>query len=165
VSHLHTFAAFMGSNSPVKQEASSDAYSIHLYSGRLVDDRIQLGCTPNKSNAMFLSPPPLSNDLFPHFVRGYFDGDGSAFVGDDVPTITLCGNPNFLTILQGRIMMHTQIDGVVREHSVSKQVCYLWFRGKGKCTALGEWLYKDATVFLSRKRERIASVPPYKRVE
>ena len=41
----------------------------------MTDDLINLGCTPNKS--LVLLPPNLTDDFIPHFIRGYFDGDGS----------------------------------------------------------------------------------------
>ena len=39
------------------------------------DDLINLGCVPKKS--LILLPPKLKDELISHFIRGYFDGDGS----------------------------------------------------------------------------------------
>lgn len=38
------------------------------------EDLIKHGCGPNKSYEIKL--PNLEEDLMPHFIRGYFDGDG-----------------------------------------------------------------------------------------
>ena len=37
----------------------------------------ELGCLNNKTQKIRL--PNLSNELMPHFIRGYFDGDGSIY--------------------------------------------------------------------------------------
>ena len=39
------------------------------------NDLINLGCVPNKS--LILTPPNLKDKFVSHFIRGYFDGDGS----------------------------------------------------------------------------------------
>lgn len=45
-------------------------------------DLIRLGCVPNKSLILkFPSENIFSNpELIRHFIRGYFDGDGSVFI-------------------------------------------------------------------------------------
>jgi hypothetical protein len=51
------------------------SYKLEVYSSKMVDDLINLGCVPNKS--LILTPPNLKDKFVPHFIRGYFDGDGS----------------------------------------------------------------------------------------
>ena len=48
------------------------------YSKTLKDDLVSNGCLPRKSfeNRNNLHIPNISEDLIPHFIRGYFDGDG-----------------------------------------------------------------------------------------
>jgi len=48
---------------------------LNIYSKKICDDLIKLGCTPNKSHSIIF-PTFISDELMPHFIRGYFDGDG-----------------------------------------------------------------------------------------
>lgn len=152
--HLVRLAEFLGTTKPLKSANSDTAQSLCVYSARLVDDLLHLGCVPRKSSAMFLNPPRLADALFRHFVRGYFDGDGSAYIANSTPTGSLCGNAQFLAILQGCITMQAKTDGIIYPHTISKKAHYLVFRGKDKFTRFGAWMYQDASVFLPRKRER-----------
>jgi hypothetical protein len=51
------------------------SYKLEVNSSKMDDDLINLGCIPNKS--LILMPPNLKDKFIPHFIRGYFDGDGS----------------------------------------------------------------------------------------
>jgi hypothetical protein len=51
------------------------SYKLEVNSSKMVNDLINLGCVPNKS--LILLPPNLDNGFISHFIRGYFDGDGS----------------------------------------------------------------------------------------
>jgi hypothetical protein len=51
------------------------SYKLEVNSSKMANDLINLGCVPNKS--LILMPPNLSDKFVPHFIRGYFDGDGS----------------------------------------------------------------------------------------
>jgi hypothetical protein len=51
------------------------SYKLEVNSSKMADDLINLGCIPNKS--LILMSPNLKDKFIPHFIRGYFDGDGS----------------------------------------------------------------------------------------
>lgn len=50
--------------------------SMGVSSSKLIDSLKKLGCVENKTKMGF-NLPIISDDLFRHFIRGYFDGDGS----------------------------------------------------------------------------------------
>ena len=56
-----------------------------LNSPHLVETLISYGCTPRKS--LTLKFPDFnifkSQSLINHFIRGYFDGDGSVFISNE----------------------------------------------------------------------------------
>lgn len=60
-----------------KNERSKVNYRIQIGSKRLYDQLLRLGFTPNKSKTLAL--PSIPKTYFPHFVRGYFDGDGNVY--------------------------------------------------------------------------------------
>lgn len=49
---------------------------ICVYSNKLSYDLINLGCVPNKSLILKFPNNLIKDELIPHFIRGYFDGDG-----------------------------------------------------------------------------------------
>lgn len=56
--------------------------AIHLTSDKMFDDLIKQGCIPNKSLVLtFPSKHQVPENLMNHFIRGYFDGDGSISYG------------------------------------------------------------------------------------
>jgi hypothetical protein len=63
--------------------------------------------------------------LIPHFIRGYFDGDGSAYGADEVPTLSFCGPAAFLVTMAEWIEKNTGEQGRIINHYASQQVRYL----------------------------------------
>ncbi len=55
------------------------AYRLQIGSKEMFNNLLELGLTPNKSKSIQL--PKVPDRHFPHFVRGYFDGDGSISYG------------------------------------------------------------------------------------
>lgn len=56
--------------------------AIHLTSDKMFDDLIKQGCIPNKSLVLtFPNKHQVPENLINHFIRGYFDGDGSISYG------------------------------------------------------------------------------------
>lgn len=51
------------------------SHKVEINSSKLTKDLINHGCVPRKS--LILKPPKINKNLISHFIRGYFDGDGS----------------------------------------------------------------------------------------
>ena len=58
---------------------SKKHYRIQIGSVELFNDLLKLGLTPNKSKTIRL--PKIPSEFFSDFARGYFDGDGCAYLG------------------------------------------------------------------------------------
>jgi hypothetical protein len=71
------------------------SYKLEINSVKLADDLVKLGCIPNKS--LKLLPPNLTDELINHFIRGYFDGDGSIGEYNGNFKFTLLGTMELLT--------------------------------------------------------------------
>lgn len=48
---------------------------VSINDSTMVEDLCKYGCVPNKTN--IISIPNIPEKLMPHFIRGYFDGDGT----------------------------------------------------------------------------------------
>lgn len=57
-----------------KNKNYSKRYRLQIGSKIIFEDLVRLGITPRKSKTIVL--PDMPNNFFPHFIRGYFDGDG-----------------------------------------------------------------------------------------
>jgi len=63
------------SNCKVYADPKVNSYSFQITSVQITAKLIELGVTPNKT--LTLKWPELNPKLYSHFLRGYFDGDGS----------------------------------------------------------------------------------------
>jgi len=93
-------------------------------------------------------------------MRGYNDGDGSFFIGklQEGRTVEqvyfgLRGTVEFLTIY--RSILEEKCDLDIREKSVrvNTGIGVLEYGGNGILSKITDYLYKDATIYLPRKRD------------
>lgn len=114
------------------------------------DDLFRLGVVPNKTYKS-LSIPNLASDLYRHYIRGYFDGNGH--VGKNKLKVDLCGGH---TLLED-ILKKLQAEGIALTSSVAKKpnqadsvfhICKREYIAK-----LYTYLYEDATLYLERKKQ------------
>lgn len=61
-------------------EDHKEIYRLQIGSKEMFSDLLKLGLTPNKSKTIEL--PNVPKEYFPHFIRGYFDGDGNVTICD-----------------------------------------------------------------------------------
>ena len=98
----------------------NDCYLMQIGSKDLFNDLEKLGFTPNKSKC--LSMPNISNALFKHFVRRYFEGDGCVWYGTYdkkdrktkprlIQTHFICGDKSFLKKLSAKLALLAKLEG------------------------------------------------------
>lgn len=113
------------------------------------------GCPPKKSLILqFPNNNIINGNLLPHFIRGYFDGDGSIYISKKEKSksnISLLGTNIFLKKLltitnwkKNKLFLN------------SKDNPNTWVLSYGGKTALNilNILYKDASVYLDRKYKK-----------
>lgn len=98
-------------------------FSTIVDSKKMYLDLQNLGLTPQKSKSMKL--PYIPQEYFPHFIRGYLDGDGSIYYDKPTPLSNIrlntsfsCGSHNFLDKLQKSI---SQILGIKHQNVISNR--------------------------------------------
>ena len=153
--HLYKFTNFIDCN----REISIDKYRCRFSFGskHTVKRLIELGCVPRKS--LVLKFPKIDISLYRHFIRGYFDGDGSITVSsrEDVfynQAILASGSESFIIsiidIIKNSILPeYNQIP----YKSKNANIYSITFKNKYFYTFM-DWLYKDATIYLDRKYRR-----------
>jgi hypothetical protein len=116
----------------------------------------ELGITPKKSLSMPNVCKNIPLDVRNHFVRGYFDGDGTVGVywnkrlKKKFARVSFLGTKEFLTGVHSAIELPV---GTVTIRPPEK-IHRLTYSGKKRLLEISEYLYKDATIFLPRKRKR-----------
>ena len=133
---------------------SGSNLSIKFSDKNIKDKLIDLGCIPNKSLKIVF--PNIDESLRHHFIRGYFDGDGSIFSNAFdyqvaiISTESFCKSINEIIIDQlgiaGRISKEAAM--LVRGNDITAK---LSFGGNRRILKIMEWLYRDATLYMERK--------------
>ena len=130
-------------------------YRMLMFSSHMCKALQLHGMTPNKS--LTLSFPDIREDLLPHFIRGYFDGDGSITQGkrDTNFTLTITSTNDFCenlkNIVQNNVGINCHIYNASNNNGITK---VFTTTGRLQVKALLDWLYKDADMYLERKYNR-----------
>ena len=118
----------------------------------IVDALVTQGCFPRKS--LELKPPTLDQvpvHLVRHFIRGYIDGDGCFSKSGQLIVI---GTQEFLEWVSVHIPFEHKAN-VIKPKGKNIWRLGVRVRGQKRFDVFYPWLYADATVWLSRKRQRL----------
>ncbi len=157
---LEEFARAIGSNAPIKQHKlkypnAKPAYRVGLCSAPLRDALIRLGVTPRKSLTLqFPTSDQVPPHLLRHFVRGYFDGDGSvSHKRDGGFSLGVTSSPDFI---QRLALVLEEATGVIPhiERSKYERCHHVKVGGPFVTLLILDWLYRDSTVHLPRKQAK-----------
>lgn len=128
-------------------EKTYEAREISFYSEKMAFDLMKNGVIPRKTGKETI-PKNLKKRLLSHFVRGYFDGDGSSVGG----VFKVCCSHFFYQELKSILTKEgIKVDFIYRYHLSGTEV--LAVHRKREVEKIAKWMYKDATVYLDRKKE------------
>lgn len=146
-----------------KQNLNTDYYRLNFSSKKLCDDLRALGIHECKSLS-YNSLPNLDNALMPHFIRGYFDGDGSLYQGESFNynkdrtekyfnsyfRFNIIATESFCSCLNNYLKDIIHYEGKIHPHSNSDMYYYNVY-SKQAILNLYNYLYTNSTVYLNRK--------------
>jgi len=138
----------------IKQELQSDQpimetkrglYLFHMHSRVIRNDLINLhGLTPNKS--LTVEFPKVPENYLHHFVRGYFDGDGS--INYPKFTVTFVGGSlAFMNAFQRELNKVELLSRITEKNNHYR----LFISGRRSIRLFANWIYKDKNLHLKRK--------------
>lgn len=171
--HLVKLQKFFGTNRPIRPKNKKTpnktykGFRLIVSSEKIKSALINLGCPPQKSKAIqFPDPIKVQNHLIPHFIRGYFDGDGGITTPNNGTTIgvEILGTENFLRSMHewtGFVLSRDPVKGF--KHSDIKRLQY--FGNDAKLFL--DRIYDNATIYLDRKYEtyqHIELMPAFREV-
>lgn len=132
-------------------------YRLLIFSARICNALQNIGMVQNKS-LILKFPKSLNQELYPHFIRGYFDGDGSFCPhytkdGKFQPCITFTSTEDFCVKLQEILKTELNIPGGnIYDASCHNGVTkVLSIGGANQTKRILDWIYSDAELYLTRK--------------
>lgn len=126
-------------------------------SKNMFDDLKKFNIVPRKSLIYTFPKWLINHPLVNHFMRGYNDGDGSFYLKNNDQWnnvyFELSGTKEFLIIYKNILenMCNLYCKNEVRKRN-DKSISRLNYSGKA-LSSIVYFLYKDATIFLPRKKE------------
>lgn len=134
-----------------KAISNSNQYRLVIANKRISQRIAELGCPKAKTfNIEF--PSFMPRTLISHFVRGYFDGDGS--IGKTncciVATHSFCLSLTEIFKRELEITPYLRTRHPERNHNIRM----LEISGGRQLRRFLKWLYKDATIYMQRKYEK-----------
>ena len=169
--HIEAFAHFLDLDRPLLRIRRRTPNSQHQYSISASDMHFsaqlaRLGMVRNKTFTLcFPTEDQVPTNLVRHFLRGYFDGDGSiakakhrrgkpthrpSYFASFVSTEKFCECVSAILMKELGVKVYMSTRFPERKNS-TRQIS---FNGNLQVARFLDWLYKDATVFLSRKHDR-----------
>lgn len=131
------------------------SYACQVPSNKMASDLHKHGLVPRKTEHGECFPVHLSEEYMFHFIRGYFDGDGSISLGArNRSTIYICcSNLTFLEVMKDYLYskhaINTSIYTENRNNLGYKSMFTLHIKHRQK---FYKKLYKDASIFMIRKK-------------
>lgn len=161
-SHLGKLPLFMESESPMHRtkRLNCDNARIEFTDRHLAKRLRELGIISYRPR-FDLVLQNLPEAFIHHWIRGYFDGDGSA---RKKPSISFVGQVPLLEFLRSIFAKHckTNPNLSIFKHSKS-YIHYLEISGRIQAMKVVKYIYQDATLWLERKRQVIESWPKPKK--
>jgi intein-encoded DNA endonuclease-like protein len=143
---------------PVKKFIKSGGFAenspmctIRVYSKKIINDLVNIGLTPNKS--LTVKFPKIEKEFLHHFIRGYFDGNGSISIDKTKNLVRVkftSGSNDFIVALQN-ILNDLEIKTTYMH---PKENTYeLGIPNKFSTRKFLEYIYDDSNVYLERKHD------------
>ena len=165
--HLKKFKKCIQATNPIKTyigggyTKNSVFSKILITSQKTVDDLKDKGVVENKTNILkFPTEEQVPKELIPHFIRGYFDGDGCIcyyYQKEKYKTyqINFVGTKDFIDGLKSYLKLDLKC---YTKNNVTYQ---LNVGGNNKVKKIMNMFYKNAKIFLDRKHEKYLEMLKY----
>lgn len=163
--HLELFKQNINSNHLITNSTNKVKYKdgisqssmchLAIYSRTLVESIKKHGVHPRKT--FTIKFPNIKEELQNHFIRGYFDGDGSfSFIPEKykITTNIVCASNEFRNDL---VEILKKNDIWFKQYSNIK----IEIQNKLDCLKFYNYIYKNATIFLNRKKEKYEEFRKY----
>lgn len=155
---LEMFKKYLKSNIKLYNDTNK-GYKLILDSKVLYNDLLKCGVTPNKCFTItFPNEDVLPKQLYNHFIRGFFDGDGGITMNNNKRlSISFTSNEQFLKQLGDILKVMNIYFSPFRKRYKFKEISSgsIIIARRSSYKTLYEYLYKDSDeLYMKRKREK-----------
>lgn len=166
---LETFKEYLKTNKPLRYyERTSknpnwkNCWAIDIENKKMCLDLEKLGCMKAKTHILkFPTEEQLPSYLHNHFIRGYFDGDGCITTNSNSYFISFVGNADFIKKVQEILIKEINFSKTKlskRHKDRIDNIVTLIYGGNIQLLRFRDYIYKDATVFLTRKKDKFYKI-------
>lgn len=140
-----------------KNYSYSNMCVLNMYSKHICTSLEKLGVIRNKS--LELKFPNIDEDLYSHYLRGYFDGDGSVYQHvknehNKKITLTFTSTEQFCKKIKEIVENKLGIYCGIYDASCHNGITKVASLSGASAIKLLDWMYKDADLYLQRKYDR-----------
>ena len=140
-----------------KETFGNEAYVLDINNKRMAQVLSAHGLVPAKS-LITIFPSCVSTELMPHFIRGYFDGDGSiGITKDNQMAISILGTNSFCISMQANLA-EVGIKASICHAKKGRPTKQLAIHGNTAGRRLMDWLYQNSTLHMNRKYVRYQEI-------
>lgn len=147
---------------------SKNKIDYKVYSEEFMQNIISLGVVPNKTYTN-LHIPKMDESLVRHFIRGYFDGDGSIFYDRQYLKTNICSISETILLEIQEVLsknnIESKIDIEIREGkplktpqgdtiTTAKNMYRLYVRKQDEIVKFRDFIYSDSNIYLKRKFDK-----------
>lgn len=149
-----------------EHEGWKDVYTLAIRSAHMSKVLNNLGVCRAKSLILEF-PQWLNKNLYSHFIRGYFDGDGSVYCHKKTMNwnISIVSTKNFCNFVKNiienelGIHVHVKLDG--RHNDITSDIR---IGGNNQVTKFLDWIYNDADLKMERKYIKYQQLLEYRNI-
>lgn len=165
--HLEKFKTALQSEHHIGTYISTNGYnigktycSLAITNQHLVDGLISCGVIYQKTHILqFPSENQVPKHLMSHFIRGYFDGDGSVYCHQDSGAggVSFTGTENMLRGILNELKSVVPTATKIYKYK-NKDIYDLKVGGFNCFKRCYEFLYNNATIYLERKKNKFEEI-------
>jgi intein/homing endonuclease len=145
-----------------QREGWQDQYRLRINNKTISQQLEKLGCVQSKSLILTWPEWLVDIDLQRHFIRGYFDGDGSLWAQKSTETgqinwgWQITSTNTFCYVAKNIVEMHAGVhcSNHLTRAKTNQITTSLSVGGNIQVRRVLDWMYKDATIYLPRKYEK-----------
>lgn len=155
---LQDFKTILNANTAIGKDGRGCG-QIAVRSNIMAEDLAQYGVVPRKSYITYL-PLNIDNAFMSHLIRGIFDGDGHIEAKINPKTnkylhgFSLCGSHKLMEDIANYCFKELHLKTYPKVYDYKdRNLSDIHIQSINDMYLFGEWLYKDATIYMKRKKE------------
>lgn len=159
--HLEKFLFDLDSNYPIYEHVKQNngkkypGARVQITNPVLCNSLINHGILPNKTATLMF--PDIPTELWRHFIRGLFDGDGSVSGDNTCPNFSICGTEMLLKRVKEILVPGSHIKLYAKGYGMDT-FRTLSIGGRKQLEKIFHYFYDDSNVWLDRKKRVFESL-------